>query len=110
MSHLIRPKETDASQRRQVSNQRRERHLVEQRLPDRSIVQPLGRNRLARQAVITDQADDLRWLLRSLGLLERPDQLHRTHRTDRTDRTDRIVIGSLWPTLSDPLVERQVIR
>ena len=57
----------DAGHRRQVADERRHRHVLEQRLPDLGRGQVLARDRLARQAVLADELGRPGRRLRRLG-------------------------------------------
>jgi hypothetical protein len=60
----------DAGHRREVADEPRHRHVVEQRLPDLGRGQVLGRDRLARQAVLADELRHAGRRLRRLRALE----------------------------------------
>src|SRR4051794_16013538 len=61
-------------QRREVADERRHRHLVEQRVPDLGRRQVLRMYSLARQAVVANQRGRLAWVLGPLGANEALDE------------------------------------
>ena len=69
--------DADAGHRREVADERRHRHVLEQRLPDLGRGQALARKRLARQAVLADELSHARRgrsLLRERETLDDPRQ------------------------------------
>ena len=54
----------------EVTHHGSDRHALQQCIPNRDLVQPLGRDGLARQVEVVDQANDLGLARSLLGLLE----------------------------------------
>ncbi len=90
-----RRQQPDAGHRRQVAQQRRHRHVGEQRLPHLGRVEVLGPDGLAREAVLGDQRGRLRRRVRRLRAGVALDQRREAVRRAAAD---------------DPLEQRRVLR